>query len=81
MESLARTSLTYKPKGIMHYATYEDILGTAQVLIGTGQYLVKRPGYVPCLVRCTHPQLVLLGIIDLADAQHAADLRAREAQS
>jgi hypothetical protein len=62
-----------KPQGIMHYAYYGNVYGTAELLNGSG-YLFRPQGERKAtLVSYKDPALVLLGRCDLANAQRADD--------
>jgi hypothetical protein len=69
MTTLPRTT----PK-VTHYAYYGDLYGTAELLNGTG-YLFRVEGERRAtLVSYKAPELLLLGLVDVADAQHDVDL-------
>jgi hypothetical protein len=73
MASVINLSTYRKPQGITHYAYYGDIYGTAELLNGSG-YLFRKDGERKAtLVSYKDPELVLLGQVDLANAQRAAD--------
>jgi hypothetical protein len=64
---------------IMHYASYldkrsgEDVYGTAELLGGSG-YLFRQEGQrTATLVSSTDPDLMLLGVVDVADGQDEVD--------
>jgi hypothetical protein len=62
-----------KPQRISHYAYYDELYGTAELLNGSG-YLFRKDGERKAtLVSYKDPELTLLGRCDLADAQRAAD--------
>jgi hypothetical protein len=62
-----------KPQGITHYAYYGDVYGTAELLNGSG-YLFREEGQrKEVLVSYKDPELVLLGLVDVADTQHELD--------
>jgi hypothetical protein len=62
-----------KSQAIRHYAYLGDVYGTAELLNGSG-YLFRAEGERKAtLVSYTDANLVLLGRVDLADAQRAAD--------
>jgi hypothetical protein len=62
-----------KPQNVTHYAYYSGVYGTAELLTGSG-YLFRAEGErKAALVSYTDANLVLLGRVDLADAQRAAD--------
>ena len=63
---------TRKASPIRHYAYLADVYGTAELLNGSG-YLFRTDGERKAtLVSYTDANLVLLGRVDLADAQRAA---------
>jgi hypothetical protein len=65
-----------KPQGITHYAYYGELYGTAELLNGSG-YLFRAEGErTATVVSYRDPYLTLLGRVDLADAQRAADEQA-----
>ena len=69
MATVPRTATT-----IQHYAYLGDVYGTAELLTGTG-YLFRAEGQRHAtLVSYKDPELVLLGLCDVADAQHDVDL-------
>lgn len=71
---VANRTATRKPQGIMRYATYGDLYGTAELLNGSG-YLFREEGQRQAtLVSYKDPELVLLGLVEMADAQHDIDL-------
>jgi len=73
MATITDISTYRKPQAISHYAYYGDIYGTAELLNGSG-YLFRAEGERKAtLVSYTDAHLVLLGRVDLADAQRAAD--------
>jgi hypothetical protein len=62
-----------KSQAITHYAYLGDVYGTAELLNGSG-YLFRKDGERKAtLVSYKDPALVLLGQVDLADTQYAAD--------
>jgi hypothetical protein len=62
-----------KPQNVTHYAYYDDVYGTAELLNGSG-YLFRAEGARKAiLVSYKDPALVLLGRCDLADTQRATD--------
>jgi hypothetical protein len=62
-----------KPQGVTHYAYYGDLYGTAELLNGSG-YLFREEGERQAtLVSYKDPALLLLGLVDVADAQHDVD--------
>ena len=70
-----------KVKGVVRYASYmvngEEVYGTAQLLIGSG-YLFRKDGERQArLISKGDPDLLLYGLVEMADAQYAADLKAR----
>jgi len=65
---------TRKPQGITHYAYYGDLYGTAELLNGSG-YLFRQDGQRTAkLVSYKDADLMLLGLVDVADCQHDVDL-------
>jgi len=59
---------------IQHYAYYGDTYGTATLVNGSG-YLFRAEGErTATLVSYKDPDLMLLGLVDAADAQHDVDL-------
>ena len=59
---------------IVHYAYYGDLYGTAELLNGSG-YLFRAEGErTATLVSYKDPDLLLLGLVDVADAQHDVDM-------
>jgi hypothetical protein len=59
---------------VQHYAWLGDRYGTAELLGGSG-YLFREEGQRQAtLVSYTDPELVLLGICDVADTQHEVDM-------
>ena len=62
-----------KASPIRHYAYLGEVYGTAELLNGSG-YLFRKDGERKAtLVSYTDANLVLLGRVDLADAQRATD--------
>jgi hypothetical protein len=81
MQTIPASITKVKVKGTVRYAYYGDDYGTATLLIGSG-YLFRRDGERQArVVSFSDPALVLLGLVEMADAQYAADLRAREGRS
>jgi hypothetical protein len=69
MATVARTTTK-----VTHYAYLGDLYGTATLLNGTG-YLFREEGALKAtLVSYRDPELVLLGLVDVADAQHDIDM-------
>jgi hypothetical protein len=63
-----------KPQGVTHYAYLGDLYGTAELLNGSG-YLFRAEGQRKAtLVSSKAPALLLLGLVQEADAQYADDL-------
>ena len=59
---------------VQHYAYYGDLYGTAELLNGSG-YLFREEGERQAvLVSYKDPELLLLGLADVADMQHDIDL-------
>jgi len=73
MASVLDLSTYRKPQHVTHYAYLGDVYGTAELLNGSG-YLFRKDGErQAALVSYKDPELVLLGQVDLADAQREAD--------
>jgi hypothetical protein len=69
MATVARTHTN-----VTHYAYLGDVYGTAELLNGTG-YLFREDGQRKAtVVSYKDPELMLLGLVDVADAQHDVDL-------
>jgi hypothetical protein len=62
-----------KPQSVTLYAYLGDVYGTAELLNCSGYLFRKDGARKAILVSYTDPELVLLGRVDLADAQRAAD--------
>jgi hypothetical protein len=63
-----------KPQAVTHYAYLGDVYGTAELLNGSG-YLFRAEGERKAtLVSYKDPELLLLGLVQAADAQRVADL-------
>jgi len=61
---------------VSHYAYYGDLYGTAELLGGSG-YLFRAEGERQAtLVSYRDPELCMLGLVEMADAQHDVDLLA-----
>ena len=59
---------------VQHYAYYGDLYGTATLVNGRG-YLFRVEGERKAtLVSYKDPELLLLGLVDVADMQHDVDL-------
>jgi len=59
---------------VQHYAYYGDLYGTATLLNGSG-YLFREDGQrTATLVSYKDADLLLLGVVDVADFQHDVDL-------
>jgi hypothetical protein len=59
---------------IQHYAYYGELYGTAELLCGSG-YLFRAEGQRQAtLVSYKDPELLLLGLVDVADGQREVDL-------
>ena len=59
---------------IVHYAYYGDLYGTATLLNGSG-YLFREDGQRQAVVvSYRDPELLLLGLVDVADSQHEVDM-------
>jgi hypothetical protein len=59
---------------VQYYAWLGDLYGTAELLGGSG-YLFRQPGERQAtLISYKDPELVLLGICDVADTQHEVDM-------
>ena len=69
MATVPRTATT-----IQHYAYYGDLYGTATLVNGSG-YLFRAEGErTATLVSYKDPELTLLGLVDVADAQYDVDM-------
>jgi hypothetical protein len=69
MRTVAQT-----PHNVTHYAYYGDLYGTAELLNGSG-YLFRKEGQrTATLVSYKDAELLLLGLVDVADPQHEVDL-------
>jgi len=67
-------TVTRTTQNVTHYAYYGDTYGTAELLNGSG-YLFRAEGERQAtLVSYRDPELMLLGLIDVADAQHDVDI-------
>ena len=74
MQTVTDLSTSRKPQGITHYAYYGDVYGTAELVNGSG-YLFRAEGERQAtLVSYKDPELVLLGLCDLAEMQHDVDM-------
>jgi hypothetical protein len=74
MASVLTQTQTRKPQAITHYAYLGETYGTAELLNGSG-YLFRADGERKAtLVSYKDPELTLLGLVDVADAQHDIDL-------
>jgi hypothetical protein len=63
-----------KPQGITHYAYLGEVYGTAELVNGSG-YLFRAEGERKAtLVSYRDVNLMLLGLVDVADAQHDIDM-------
>jgi hypothetical protein len=59
---------------IVHYAYYGDTYGTATLLNGSG-YLFRADGQRQAVVvSYKDPELLLLGLVDVADSQYDVDM-------
>jgi hypothetical protein len=68
MATLTRTT------PIVHYAYYGDVYGTATLINGSG-YLFRAEGERQAtLVSYKDADLLLLGLVDVGDAQHDVDM-------
>jgi hypothetical protein len=68
MATVPRTTTT-----VQHYAYLGDVYGTAALLTGSG-YLFRADGErTATLVSYKDPELLLLGLVAVADAQHDVD--------
>jgi len=64
---------TARKQNVTHYAYYGEVYGTAELLNGSG-YLFREEGQRQAtLVSYKEPELMLLGLVDVADAQHDID--------
>jgi hypothetical protein len=69
MATVARTT-----HNVTHFAYYGDTYGTAELVNGSG-YLFREDGQRQAtLVSYKDPELMLLGLCDVADMQHDIDL-------
>ena len=69
MATVARTQAP-----VQHYAYLGDTYGIATLVNGSG-YLFRAEGERQAtLVSSRDPELMLLGVVDVADAQHDVDL-------
>jgi hypothetical protein len=67
-------TVTHRSRTVQHYAYYGDLYGTADLVNGTG-YLFREEGQRQAtLVSYKDPDLVLLGLVDVADMQHDVDM-------
>ena len=68
MQTVPRTTTP-----IQHYAYYGDLYGTAELVNGSG-WLFREEGQRRAqLISDKDPELLLLGLLDVADAQHDVD--------
>jgi hypothetical protein len=59
---------------VTHYAYLGDLYGTAELLCGSG-YLFREDGQrTATLVGYKDPELVLLGLVEVADGQYEVDM-------
>jgi hypothetical protein len=69
MRTVSRTT-----QNVTHYAYYGDLYGTAELLCGSG-YLFREDGQRQAtLVSYKDPELMLLGVVDVADGQYEVDM-------
>jgi hypothetical protein len=69
MQTVARSTTK-----VTHYAYYGDLYGTAELLSGSG-YLFRAEGERRAtVVSYRDPELLLLGLTEMADAQHDIDM-------
>jgi hypothetical protein len=69
MATIARTTIP-----IQHYAYYGDTYGTAELVTGSG-YLFRQDGQRRAtLVSYKDPELLLLGLVAVADGQDEVDM-------
>src|SRR5262245_36208616 len=74
MQNVTYLSTYRKRQAVTHYAYLGDVYGTAELLTGTG-YLFRAEGQRhTTLVSYKDPELTLLGLVDVADAQHEVDM-------
>jgi hypothetical protein len=67
-------TVTRRNHTVTHYAYLGDVYGTAELLNGSG-YLFREDGQRKAvLVSYKDPELLLLGLVDMADAQHEVDV-------
>jgi hypothetical protein len=62
-----------KLQNVIRYAYLGDVYGTAELLNGSGYLFRKDGARTATLVSYKDPELVLLGLMALADAQREAD--------
>jgi hypothetical protein len=68
------------PHAVTHYAYYRDVYGTAELLSGSG-YLFRAEGQrTATLVSYKDADLLLLGLVEVADGQHEVDRLGGRAQ-
>jgi hypothetical protein len=68
---------TYRKQPVTHYAYLGDVYGTAELLNGSAGYLFRAEGERKAtLVSYKDPELLLLGLVQAADAQRVADMAA-----
>jgi hypothetical protein len=61
-------------RNITHYAYYGDTYGTAALLNGSGYLFRADDERTATLVSYKDPELVLLGLCEVADMQHDIDM-------
>jgi hypothetical protein len=59
---------------IQHYAYYGDLYGTATLVNSSGYFFREEGQRKATLVSYKDPELMLLGLVDVADAQHDVDM-------
>ena len=74
MATVTNIATYRKRQSVTHYAYYGELYGTAELLNGSG-YLFRQDGERKAtLVSYKDPELVLLGLVDVADAQYDVDM-------
>ncbi len=67
------TTVAHHTGPVKHYAYYGELYGTAELLCGSGYLFREEGARTATLVSYKDASLMLLGRIDLADAQRALD--------
>jgi hypothetical protein len=76
MATVHELSTYRKSQAITHYAYLGETYGTAELLNGSGYLFRKDGARIATVVSYRDPALTLLGLVELADMQHAADMAA-----